>query len=52
MFGRKDKSYYRTHMTDEEIASAVEKKKESEKRGFVKSFDDVVEQSFDIATAD
>ena len=51
MFGRKDKSYYRTHMTDEEIASAVEKKK-SEERGFVKSFDDVVEQSFDIATAD
>ena len=51
MFGRKGDGYYKTHMTDDEIESVLERKKSRSKNSILQSLDDLMEQSLDISTA-
>ena len=51
MFGRKNADYYKTHMTDEEMESVLEKKESKSRKGILQSLDDLMEQSLDISTA-
>ena len=50
MFGRKGDGYYKTHMTDEEIESVLERKKSKSRNGIFQSIDDMMDQSLDIST--
>ena len=50
MFERKTDGYFKTHMTDEEIESALERKKSRSKNNILQSLDDLMEQSLDVST--